>query len=740
MALYDAFISYSHAKDKPIASALQSEIQRLGKPWYKRRVLRLFRDDTSLSATPGLWPAIEQALANSRFLILLASPEGAASPWVTKEVSYWLQHKGPETLLIGMTEGRLTWDNSFGDFAYREDMPLPAVLTGRFPSEPKWVDLRVYRDGAGTRDAKFTELAADFAAAIHGIPKEDLLSHELRQQRRALALAWSAAGSLFILAGLAGWQWKSALDAERAAIEQRQIAQDQRDHAQYNFAIAKQAADDVVFQLAQNLRNVEGMRVETVRRILEAARVLMDRIAQAAPNDPQLQRSRAAMLSEFTETFVRIGDLTQAQAAAQEGLVIIRKLAAADPSNTSLQRDLYVFLTRLGNVELAAGARPQALASFVDGLAIARALVARDPDDGGWQRDLTLTLDKIGDVRLTIGDRVGALAAYEESLAIRRKLAAADSDNPEWQGILAASLDRSGRELADAGQMIEALKIFEECLVIRRNLAAADPNNAERQRQVTISLLNVGQVYSELDDKTRALGAYEESLDILRKLGALDSSYAGWQNELGDALEKVGDARIETNDTAGGLMDYEEALTIRRKLATADASNVEWQLELSTTLMKIGEVRLDADDPMAALVVYEEALTIRRRLVATDPDNAQGQRDLGAILHKFGDAQFDANDRAAALTAYEESLAIRRRLGTFDPTNPGWQADLAVALYNISTVDPMRARAALNEALRIVDALARDGKILGYEKNLRQRFLDALAKLPLDATADEVIE
>jgi hypothetical protein len=77
VALYDAFISYSHAKDKPIASALQSTIQRLGKPWYRRRVVRVFRDDTSLSATPGLWPAIEQALDNSRFLIVLASPEAA---------------------------------------------------------------------------------------------------------------------------------------------------------------------------------------------------------------------------------------------------------------------------------------------------------------------------------------------------------------------------------------------------------------------------------------------------------------------------------------------------------------------------------------------------------------------------------------------------------------------------------------------------------------------------------------
>ena len=59
---YDAFISYSHAKDRRIATALQSAVQKLGKPWYRRRALRVFRDDTSLSATPHLWPSIEQAL------------------------------------------------------------------------------------------------------------------------------------------------------------------------------------------------------------------------------------------------------------------------------------------------------------------------------------------------------------------------------------------------------------------------------------------------------------------------------------------------------------------------------------------------------------------------------------------------------------------------------------------------------------------------------------------------------
>ncbi|TMJ02919.1 MAG: TIR domain-containing protein [Alphaproteobacteria bacterium] len=97
MAAYDAFVSYSHAKDKPVAAALQSVIQKLGKPWYRRRALRLFRDDTSLSATPGLWPTIEQALGNSRYLILLTSPQAAASPWVNKEVAWWTCGLRPAT-------------------------------------------------------------------------------------------------------------------------------------------------------------------------------------------------------------------------------------------------------------------------------------------------------------------------------------------------------------------------------------------------------------------------------------------------------------------------------------------------------------------------------------------------------------------------------------------------------------------------------------------------------------------
>src|SRR5215211_6156050 len=98
-ASYDAFVSYSHAADGQLAPALQAGLQSLGKPWYRRRVLRVFRDKTSLSASPELWPSIERALAASRHFVLLASPEAARSRWVDHEVGWWLEHRSPATML-----------------------------------------------------------------------------------------------------------------------------------------------------------------------------------------------------------------------------------------------------------------------------------------------------------------------------------------------------------------------------------------------------------------------------------------------------------------------------------------------------------------------------------------------------------------------------------------------------------------------------------------------------------------
>lgn len=125
---YDAFVSYSHAADGQLAPALQAGLQSLGKPWYRRRVLRIFRDKTSLSASPELWPSIEQALRASRYFVLLASPEAARSRWVGQEVQWWLEHRSPTTMLIVLTGGELDWDGARGRFDPAGTTALPPAV------------------------------------------------------------------------------------------------------------------------------------------------------------------------------------------------------------------------------------------------------------------------------------------------------------------------------------------------------------------------------------------------------------------------------------------------------------------------------------------------------------------------------------------------------------------------------------------------------------------------------------
>src|SRR5262249_18333666 len=133
---------YSHAADGKLAPALQAGLHRFARPWYKLRAIRVFRDDTNLSISPGLWSSIEQALRESEYFLLLASPQAAASKWVTKEVEFWLAHRSAQTLLIILTDGEVAWDADARDMDWGRTTALPRNLQAVFGEEPLYLDVR----------------------------------------------------------------------------------------------------------------------------------------------------------------------------------------------------------------------------------------------------------------------------------------------------------------------------------------------------------------------------------------------------------------------------------------------------------------------------------------------------------------------------------------------------------------------------------------------------------------------
>jgi tetratricopeptide (TPR) repeat protein len=461
-----------------------------------------------------------------------------------------------------------------GGFAAHERMPLPPVLSGRFPVEPKWVDLRAYRDDADKADAKFTELAADFAAAIRGMPKEDLLSQEVKQQRRALRLAFSAAALLLVLAIGATTAGVLAYRAQQEAIAQR-------DRAERTLAAATRTANSLVFDLAQRFKNAVGVPASLVKDIVGRAMALQRQLMASGQVTPELRRSEAAALIETAATLLAIGDVAGALTAAE-------------------------------------GAR-----QIFDDLLIA------DAEDGGRRRDLHVSIEKVGDVRWAGGDRAGALAAYEESLAISRKLAATDPNKAERQRDVAVGLYKGGDVRLAAGDRAGALTAYEESLAIARKLAAADPGNSDWQRDVSAGLERVADVRLAADDRAGALTAYEEGLSISRKLAAADPGNAAWQRGLYVSLTKIGDVRLLTGDRTGALASYEESLAIMRRLAAADPGNAERQADLVTGLLRVGM----ASDPPQARAALREALAIAE-VLAREGKLTAAQRNWPQLLRE----------------------------------------------------------------------------------------------------------
>ena len=165
---YDAFISYSHAVDRRLAAAIQSGVAAVAKRLECGRSLRLFHDETCLSADADLWPSIESALHNFglvRAVLLTRSRRVAVGEQGDRDVGRAQARRADRSRAhrrrdcVGRRRARLHRTLDRGSLR---------ALRGRYLEAPHYIDLRWAHaeTSLDLRNASFRAALAILAARI----------------------------------------------------------------------------------------------------------------------------------------------------------------------------------------------------------------------------------------------------------------------------------------------------------------------------------------------------------------------------------------------------------------------------------------------------------------------------------------------------------------------------------------------------------------------------------------------
>ncbi len=247
---YWAFISYSSLDDKqgrwlhrklenyPIPKELRNakifDGATLGK-----NLRPIFRDRDELSGSSDLGTAIEKALKDSRYLIVLCSPNSAKSEWVNKEIESFraLSPDNDKRILALILDGEPN-ATSNGHFDSSLEC-FPAAL--RAPLEPIAGDLRKNKDG---KDRGFLKLLSGMCE----LNFNDLYRRHARDKKRRRILQASCAAlvtAVVVSLGVFSSQQKARADEsaenEEIAKEEKLIAID-RSNISEGLALMERAA------------------------------------------------------------------------------------------------------------------------------------------------------------------------------------------------------------------------------------------------------------------------------------------------------------------------------------------------------------------------------------------------------------------------------------------------------------------------------------------------------------------
>lgn len=483
---YSAFISYNHrdqAHARWLLKALESwrvpkRLRGLASPVgvLGARLPPVFRDRDELATSSDLAQSVRDALDASAHLIVLCSPNGAASRWVNAEIRHF-------TALGRRDRIRCLIVGGIPNASDPVQECLPPALFEDGGSEPMAADICPGGDGRTTARLKLI-------AGIIGVGYNDLARREAQRRMRRMTLALGASSvALVAMAALSTFAFMSRAEAVQ-----------QRDIARQKTLTAERTVDFVKTLFTTSDPSESRGATITAREILDLG---AKRIGDTLHNEPTVKAELTTTLGEVYAGLglYREGDRILLTAIALKGvepMARARQYAALGES-----------LARQGDYEKAGEV-------YRLGLKVGR---EADP------KDIARLLTGFGEVQSAQGAFDDARQTIERSRAIEKaRLPAGDPG-------LARPLEALAVNASMAGRQDEARKLLEQAIALRI------PTQGETHPVVTENLNNLGAIAYLQQDSPAAEAYYRQVMAVERKvLGERHPALASTYNNLSRIL------------------------------------------------------------------------------------------------------------------------------------------------------------------------------------------------------------
>ena len=218
---YDAFISYRHVEpDQSIAKQVHQMIETFKAPkeFYingEKPTFRVFRDREELAAK-DLSSSIEDALATSRYLIVICSKRTPLSDWCEKEIETFRRMHGDERIIPVLIEGEV--DDSFPralkQLRRKGDESLQDILAADIRPDMvlknDFVGYEYLQDNYSQKLSELTKQSLNILktekyrimATILGCSFGDLKQRDKERKNKLILAISSLSGAVFLIFGL----------------------------------------------------------------------------------------------------------------------------------------------------------------------------------------------------------------------------------------------------------------------------------------------------------------------------------------------------------------------------------------------------------------------------------------------------------------------------------------------------------------------------------------------------------